>query len=291
MSTLGGLRERLERSRLVVVKPNFVSTTRALAATPLDATRAVLEVITKYYRGEVILAEGPALGDLHEALRNFGYLELKEHYNVEFVDLNKDDYEEFAVWGSSLEKNVKVRVARTILESDFVISVTRPKTHDTVVVTLSIKNVVVGAILKGYKHLIHQGYPAINLTIAYLATRMMPALAVIDGLEGMEGEGPVRGDPIRLGVTVASYNPVCADAAITKLMGFNPRNVGYLYYLERWGWGSLNGFEVVGLGDWERKAIAFKPHSTYERQLNWKVPEEVLRRVEEELAEEGVIRK
>jgi len=274
----------------VVVKVNFVSAYTELSATPVEAVEALAKRLAG--RCRVIVAEAPAIGSFEGAVRRFGYSRLRE-YGVELVDLAGDDYEEFYVWDRSLNRRVKVRVSRTILGSRYLVSVVRPKTHDTVVVTLTLKNVVVGAILPGDRHRIHQGYKAINLSIAYLAAHMLPKLAIVDGAVGMEGAGPTNGTPIELGVSLAGSNAVTVDAAAAHLMGFDPRSVGYLYYLSRWGYGCIDPerIEVEGLPDWRARAKRFEPHPTYRYQLEWRLSEDELRRVERELEEEGLLRR
>ena len=277
------------RAREVVVKVNFVSAYTELSATPVEAVEALVRRLAG--RCRVIVAEAPTIGGFEGAVKRFRYSRLRE-YGVELVDLAGDDYEEFYVWDRSLNRRVKVRVSRTILGSRFLVSVVRPKTHDTVIVTLTLKNVVVGAILPGDRHRIHQGYKAINLSIAYLATHMLPKLAIVDGAVGMQGAGPTGGTPVELGVSLAGGNAVAVDAAAAYLMGFDPRSVGYLHYLSRWGYGCVDPerIDVEGLPDWRSRAKRFEPHPTYRHQLEWKLSEDELRRVERELEEEGVLK-
>jgi len=264
------IKESIEGKRRVLIKPNFVSTRRQLAATHVDAVRAVLDVISKYHSGRVIIGEGPAASSLKSGLINYGYLKLQDEYDVEFVDLNEDDYVELEAYDSEL-RPMKLRMSRTLLESDYRISVALPKTHDCVIVTLSIKNVVVGGLVRGEKSRIHQGYKAINMSIAELAKHVMPNLAVIDGFLGMEGRGPVSGDPVRLKVAAASLYPVSLDAVICKVMGFDPLDVGYLYYLDKWGIGvaDINRIRVVGESI-EGLARKFRPHPNFKDMLRWR---------------------
>jgi len=260
----------IKGKRRVLIKPNLVSTRRDLAVTHVEAVRAVLDVLLKHYSGDIAIGEGPALGNLDEAIANFGYDKLREEYGVEFIDLNRDDYVELEGVDSGLQP-LKFRVAKTLIESDYIVSVVKPKTHDCVVVTLSIKNVVVGGLVRGEKSKIHQGMKAININIAKLARHVMPSLGVIDGYIGMEGAGPVSGDPIKLGVSAASLHPVSLDAVMAKIMGFEPLNIGYLYHLNKWGIGvaDLNGIEVLG-EPISKVCIKFKPHPRYREQLKWR---------------------
>jgi uncharacterized protein (DUF362 family) len=223
--------ESIEGKSRVLIKPNFVSSYRQLAATNVDTVRAVLDVLSEYYDGEITIGEGPAIGNISEAARNFGFNSLIEEYGVKFLDLNKDKYLELEGVDRALNP-IKFRVSKTLLESDYLISVAKPKTHDCVIPTLSIKNIVVGSLVtKLEKNKIRQGVKAINLNIAKLAKHCMPKLGLIDGYEGMEGAGPVQGDPVKLRVASASLHPISLDAVMACIMGFDPLNIGYLYHL------------------------------------------------------------
>ena len=261
----------IEGKRRVLIKPNFVSTRRQLAATHVDSVKAVLDTLSKHHNDTITIGEGPAIGSLEDGISNFGYDKLEDEYDVDFVDLNKDTYLELEAVNRSFEP-LKLRLSKTLLESDYLISVAVPKTHDCVIATLSIKNVVVGALVNtGEKEKIHQGTKAININIAKLAVQYMPSLAVIDGYIGMEGSGPVRGNPVELGVSAASLHPVSLDAVMARIMGFEPLDIGYLYHLNEWGVGvaDLNKSEVSGISI-DEVSRRFKPHPGYERQLKWK---------------------
>ncbi|NOX44432.1 MAG: DUF362 domain-containing protein, partial [Caldiserica bacterium] len=222
------------RGETVLVKPNCVSSTNQLAATHVDALEAVLEAVTAHDPKRVIVGEGSA-EDTDRAFRDFGYHRLAERFDVEFLDLNRDRYEILEVFGAGGER-IPVRVSRTALES-FRVSVALPKTHDTVIVTLSLKNMVVGSILGNDKWRIHQGHPAINLSLAHLGRWLRPHLGVIDGFVGMEGDGPTAGTEVPHRVALAGTDPVALDAVATCLMGFDPREVGYLVHTEAFGLG------------------------------------------------------
>jgi uncharacterized protein (DUF362 family) len=269
------LEDQIERSlkgkKRVMVKPNFVSTSRQLAATHVEAVKAVLDLVLKHYQGRLIIGEGPALGNLESGIKNFGYAKLTDEYGVEFLDLNEDEH----ILLEGVDSNLNLmhfKVSKTLVESDYLISVAMPKTHDCVIATLSIKNVVVGSLVsKREKEKIHQGTKAININIAKIAKYCMPSLALIDGYIGMEGAGPVNGDPIELGVSSASMFPVSLDAVMANIMGFEPNNIGYLHYLNEWSSGVADLDRVLILGETiENVRKEFTPHPTYTDQLKWR---------------------
>ncbi len=255
----------------IVLKPNFVTVHRQLAATHVDAVRAVLD----YLRGrgvtqQITLAEGPAIGSALDGFHNYGYEPLIREYGLRVVDLNRDETEPVQVWNERLRPHT-VRVSRMVLESDFRISVGPPKTHDTVIVTLSLKNYAVGSLVG--KRAVHQGCAGINLNLYKLAPYVAPHLSVIDGFEGMEGHGPTRGEPVDWRIAVASTDYLAADCLTARLMGFDPHDVGYLHYclVQGLGHGEPEEIEVVGNVSLEEAYHAFRPHPTTEEQRQWRV--------------------
>ncbi len=136
-----------QRCRFVLVKPNFVSTTNQAAATHVDAVRAVADFVRRASDVPIVIAEGAALRNTWEGFLNFGYLKLHEEYkNLTFLDLNDDETVTFRAYTRDFRPR-PLEVASTVLESNCVVSVGPPKTHDTVIVTLSLKNIVMGTIV------------------------------------------------------------------------------------------------------------------------------------------------
>lgn len=136
----------LRDCRRVVIKPNFVSVTRQLASTHVDAVRAVLDMLCARYAGPIAIAEGAAIGRTAVGFAHFGYLDLVQAYGVTLVDLNADAAVPVLVYDRA-GRPQRLRLARTIVDSDFRISVGPPKTHDVVIATLSLKNMIMGALV------------------------------------------------------------------------------------------------------------------------------------------------
>lgn len=259
---------------MVLVKPNCVSSECQLASTHADAVRAALEVLSRLRPKKLILGEGSS-EDTFRAFSNFGYLPWAEKFGAEVLDLNQDAFEIRKVYDAQ-GNPVSVRVAKTALTS-FRVSLAIPKTHDCVIATLGIKNLVVGAIQKPDKPKIHHGYLAINVNIAILARELSPHLTIIDGFEGMEGNGPVSGDPVPHRFALVGSDPVAIDSAAATLMGFDPHRIGYLVYCARLGLGKLGREEWEVVGDsLESTVCRYRPHSTYAEQLRWEVADAVL---------------
>lgn len=254
------------RKNYILIKPNCVVTDVPLAATHPDALRAVLDFLEPIWSGRVILGEGAGIGNTMEAFKNYGYLDLKKNYpTLEFSDLNYAD----AIFIDIFDKHLKaqrIKIANTVAECPLRISVGPPKTHNEVVVTLSIKNMAVGSILKEDKENIHQGLKAINRSIATINQYTFPHVSVIDGWESMEGDGPSSGQKLNTHFAVVSNNPLAADCFVTELMGFNPLQIGYLNLLGAQN--VLSNIEVLGKDPISFK-FHFKPHHSYLEQIQW----------------------
>jgi uncharacterized protein (DUF362 family) len=179
------------------------------------------------------------------------------------------------------KKKIRLGLAEVYTKASFIVSICRPKTHDAVVVTLGIKNLLVGAIqqkLFWRRSSIHKGKD-IHRILAGLTDYVYPDLVVIDGAVGMEGNGPIDGTAIESGWALASFDALAADSLGAYLMGFKLEDIGYLNLIREKEFlvrgrdvGGLYGkddVEVVG-EDPEKLVKPFKPHATFERQREWR---------------------
>ena len=253
----------------VLVKPNMVSGTVELAATPVDAVRATLDFLRELGVDRFIVGEGTAGRDTMAAFQRFGYMALKDEYDVQFLDLNRDETVEVTVFDAQLRPS-RIRIAKTVVDS-YRVSVARMKTHDSVIVTLAIKNLAVGSIVnadrnRGFSHT----YPAINFSLAKMTTERPPHLSIIDGVVGMEGNGPVSGTAVSSGVALASVDATAVDAVGARVMGYDPSRIGYLYYLMDARGLSMSDICVLG-EEPEACNTKYKDHRDYQAQLRWQV--------------------
>ncbi len=183
-----------------------------------------------------------------------------------------------------------VRMSKLLLDrNNFIISAAKLKTHDRIVATLSLKNIIFGAPIKNLgfrwgkdgkpgakidKPIVHgSGIRAINFNLFDLARRLHPHLAVIDGYDGMEGNGPVGGTRVEHRVCVASLDWLAADRVAVALMGIDYAKVGYLNYCAQAGLGEgdLQKIEVLG----EPLAQHVRPYKladNLDEQLVWMKP-------------------
>jgi uncharacterized protein (DUF362 family) len=242
----------------ILVKPNFVSTTRQLAASHADEIRAILDFLKPHFKGEIIVGESaPSRNGTFEGFQSFGYIPLEKEYGIKLVDLNKQPWVYRYVFGKE-HRPTPIRIISTFMDRDtYIISAAKMKTHDRTVTTLSLKNTLIGAPLndgqkndKGLTHLEYNFTPkeTLHFNMFHLAQEIWPDLGVIDGFEAMEGNGPIGGTPVDAKVALASLDPLALDTLTTQIMGFNTSKITYLTAMAEagMGQGDLTKVQVVG---------------------------------------------
>jgi uncharacterized protein (DUF362 family) len=281
---------KLKTKKRVVIKPNNVMATNQLACTHADAIRGVLDYLAPRFKGPITIAES-ASGDTWTGYRNFNYPDLVKEYasrQVELVDLNQDGK---FVNQAILDQDahiVPVRLAARLLDNEaFVIGLAMLKSHNYVIATLGVKNMVLGAPLHStmtaadrfnHKSAYHAGYHMMHYNMVLTAQTLLPnfGVSVIDGYEGMEGNGPTAGTPVDSRVAIASTDFIAADRVGIDCMGVDPQVMGYLRYCDQVGLGNYNPAKI----DIRGSAIAtvrkeYRLNSDVERQLTWKDPLDV----------------
>ena len=247
-------------NKRVLIKPNFVQTSKQLAATHVDAVRGILEFLKPHYKQQILIGEAAASqeGTL-VGYKNYGYAALEREFKVKLIDLNRGSYQYRYTIG---EKNapVPIRICSPFLDPNlYIISTAITKTHGYASVTLSLKNVLLGAPLNDYTnksdkfrmHLGPHGEPddIIHFNMFHMAQEVYPDLAVIDGFTGMEGDGPSRGTPVDSRIALASVDPLAADTLGARLMGFDAKKILYLSAMAEAGMGQGNLEKITVLGN------------------------------------------
>ena len=277
--------------RRVVIKPNNVSIEIQLSATHADCLEGILEFLKSIGKGKnVVIAESAANGPTMEGFSNYGYPRLADKYGVKLLDLDQEETEQVFVFDQKDLRPHPVRISRLLLDRDnFIISAAKMKTHDLVVATLSLKNIVFGAPIKdpGFrrrpwgepgprtdKPLAHGGgIYGINYNLFVLSQRLRPDLAVIDGFDGMQGNGPTRGTAVDHRVSVVSPHWLAADRVAVELMGIDFAKIGYLNYCAQASpdQADLQRIEIVG-EPLARHVRSYELHENVEKQLTWMNP-------------------
>ena len=249
----GGLEGLIGPKSKVLIKPNICSRDRSGTGKVTDArvTEAVTRIVLERKPLRVVIGEGSSVGfdfpDLQDtmmALEESGTKAVAEKLGVPVVDLNRNSHGEVEIPGALVMK--KVKIARTVLESDMIISIPVMKTHIRSAVTLGLKNMK-GVMPGGEKRKTHQ--LDLELAIADLNSVVKPHFTVVDGIVGMEGLWEYPEDCVRPGLVGASRDPVALDSVFARIMGVEVQEVMHLQYCQdkKLGFADPERIEVLGV--------------------------------------------
>jgi uncharacterized protein (DUF362 family) len=224
------------RGKRILLKPNFVETrpgTMHICTRP-EVVFAAVEVFRKLGAATVLIGEGPGhCRDTTRVLEEADMAEALVEHKTPFVDLNNDDL--------TIRPNagrVRVGDARdtwlatltfpaTVDRVDWIVSMPKMKTHHWLGVTLSMKNLfgLMPGIVYGWpKNVFH--WAGLEQSVLDINATVKPHLAIVDGIVGMEGDGPIMGTPV--GVLVMGRDLPAVDATAARIMGIDPLKVTYL---------------------------------------------------------------
>ncbi len=261
----------------IIIKPNTVWHDVPACATHVDAIRGVLDFLATITDQEIWIAESSASpkGTL-TVFKDYGYFDIGNEHKHKLLDLNGEPWVEHDGIQTVSGASVKIKVIKTFTETDkYIISLAKMKTHALVVATLSMKNFLMAAPWNGNfasdslrqqdKKQMHGNdlnSPAdpgaiwdelrdgefLNQNMYIQANRIRPSFAIIDGIVGMEGNGPEQGTDVNHGVVLAGHDPIAVDSVGLKLMSVDSSDVPFLQWCADAGLGiaDLNRVDLVG---------------------------------------------
>jgi uncharacterized protein (DUF362 family) len=277
-------------NKRVIIKPNNVSISNQLSASHAQNLEGILEFLKFIGKRDIAIAESAADGPTLDGFANYGYDKLASKYGARLIDLDQEGFEVLHCFDEKDFRPHPCRMSKILLDpGNFIISAAKFKTHDRVVATLSLKNIVVGAPVKdpGFrwghgaapgaktdKPITHgNGFRGINYNLSTLSPRLHPHLSVIDGFQGMEGEGPTGGTPVEQRVCVVSQDWLAADRVALELMGIDFAHVGYLNYCAQTGLGQADLAKIDIVGPAIKDHVkTYKLSKNIEQQLVWMKP-------------------
>ena len=217
------------RGKRVLLKPNLVEFE---PASTINTHPIVVHAALEAFRelgADVAIGEGPGHRrntlDMAEAA---GYFDTIPGFERLFIDLNLDDVTEVRL-RHARSRLQSIWLAKSALGCDLLVSMPKMKTHHWVGATLSLKNlfgVVSGGVYGWPKNILH--WAGIPSCIADLYHCLPRHFAIVDGIAGMEGNGPIQGTAKRAGVLVAGPDLAAVDATCCQIMSIDPRRIEYL---------------------------------------------------------------
>lgn len=218
------------RGKRVLIKPNLVEPTRD--APHVTTHPAMIVATAEVFRGwgaTVACGEGPGhVRDTEMALTESGVGEMLAAAKIPFFDLNYED----VGWVKNRGRACSLAgfyFPKPIVEADMVVSLPKMKTHHWVGVTGAMKNLY--GVIPGIKYgwpknvLHHNGIPQ---TVFDINASLPKTIAIVDGIDCMEGDGPIMGSRKAMGLVLVGLSPAAVDATMCRLMQLDPLEISYL---------------------------------------------------------------
>jgi len=225
------------KGKRILLKPNLVETHADLThinTHPL-VVRGTVEAFLSLGAQEVLVGEGPGhRRDTLDVLETSGLGEVLYEDHIRFLNLNYEEGRTIRNQGrqSTLPTLIFPKVFQAI---DWIVSLAKLKTHHWTGATLSMKNLfgVMPGIYYGWpKNVLHQA--GITNSIIDINATLKPHFAIVDGIIGMEGDGPIMGSPKPAGLLIMGRNFAAVDATCCRVMGIDPHKINYLIRANNW---------------------------------------------------------
>jgi uncharacterized protein (DUF362 family) len=218
------------RGKSVLLKPNLVE---AIPGKPVNTDPqligAAAEAFLRLGANTVTVGEGPGHHrDTDLVVYETGLADQLRHRRIPFVDLNRDE-----LIKTTLRTNYSrlggLWFPRTVLASDFIVSMPKVKTHHWAGVTLSMKNmfgIVPGSRYGWPKNVLH--WAGIQESILDICATIRPHFVIADGITAMEGDGPLNGTPKSLQTIFLADDAVAADVVCANALGIIPERIAHI---------------------------------------------------------------
>jgi uncharacterized protein (DUF362 family) len=275
-----------KRGERVLLKPNL------LLAKPADAAvtthPAILKAairIVKEAGAIPVVGDSPGIGSAIKVAVKCGVAEVCEEMGVEVVNF-KDSITALNPRGKWFKK---FEIARDAIEVNAVLNLPKIKTHANMFLTLGIKNLF-GCVVGKRKPKWHLSAGIETSSFARmlidLHSLIRPRLTIVDGIVGMEGNGPGNGDPRKLGLILASSDCIALDTVITNILGGNIEDIPILKVAKADGCGETDIDRINVLGESLKNCVVknFKfPHKIVNVNFAASLPSFIERRVRKSL--------
>ncbi|MBI1910490.1 MAG: DUF362 domain-containing protein [Deltaproteobacteria bacterium] len=246
---LGGIEKFVKAGERILIKPNLLAgrPPEAAVTTHPEVVRAVITLVREAGATPVV-GDSPGLGTARKSAEKCGIAQVCVDTNTEIIEFKE------IIWAENPKGYTfkRLEVAKEVLGFDGIINIPKIKTHAQMYLTLGVKNLFgcVPGKRKPQWHLssgVDSLYFAGMLIDLYLY--LNPRLTIMDGIVGMEGNGPGNGDPRHLGIILGSSDAIALDAVITELLGSKPHDLPILKAAAEWGIKSAKASNVTVAGE------------------------------------------
>jgi uncharacterized protein (DUF362 family)/Pyruvate/2-oxoacid:ferredoxin oxidoreductase delta subunit len=217
----------IKKGNKVLLKTNMLMSSSENKAITTNS-KIIEAVILKLKKigAKPYVGDSPAIQSARYVSKISGVLDICKKHSVELIELNTP--KQISIPNGKRIKSITV--AKELDNFHHIINMPKLKTHSLAGLTLSIKNLygVIPGKIKGYYHVKFQKKEDFSDLLLDLHEVIKPTFTIVDGIIGMEGEGPGSGTPRRLNIIVAGNNCHSIDRVISEVVGFKTKEVSTL---------------------------------------------------------------
>ncbi len=244
----------IESGDSVLVKPNicYYRNTNSMILSDFHLIESTIRILKKTTKDIIVVESDNKAGTADERAARSGLLDLLKPAGVEFKNLSSEEkVDRFGYAGGSFS------VPKIVTDADHLVNICKMKTCVGPTVSLSLKNTF-GLVAEKSKPKMHKYLDEILLKINQAIKNQ---LILVDGIVGMEGNGPLLGDPVNLGILVAGLSPGTVDSVCSRMMGFDPIDISHIRLACEKGLGQIDTADMKILGEPLKTMHKFRPPS------------------------------
>ena len=237
--------DALKGWKRALIKVNFITIKNWETGATTDpmVVEAIINRLSRAGIEAIVVESDATMTNADKACVASGMKALCDRTGVRFINLRHEEEKVELKVPNALTLDT-IKVPKIVTESA-IISAAKLKTHTETGVTLGMKNMF-GLLPDKFKGKYHMR--GMDKVIVDINTVLKPTLTVIDGFVGMEGNGPVHGNSIKMETIIAGTDVVATDATATRVMGIDPQTIEHIKWGHERGLGEMYNVEVVGDG-------------------------------------------
>jgi len=267
VAALGGMKKYIKQGDRVLIKPNLLSgkPPEAAVTTHPAVVKAVLKQVIDA-GGEPFIGDSPGIGSARTVAGKAGIKEIADALGVQIIEFKQ------SIPVSTKGSLQRIEIAKEVLDADIIINLPKLKTHGQMLMSLGVKNIfgcVVGRRKPEWHFIAGKNYDLFAEMLVQLYAVVKPSLTILDGVIGMEGNGPGNGTPRKIGIIMAGTDCVAMDRVVCEIVGIPGDRLFTTNAASRLGIGEwrLDHIEVIGVDIAEVKQDNFVlPRSA---RLDW----------------------
>ncbi len=216
---------KIPKNKKILLKPNVLGHYGGARSKAITTNPIIIKAVARIFKGnKLFLGDSSGQPDTDKALQETHIKKIAEKSGIKVLNFDTAKKIKVNFKGEFLKQQF---IPKIIKDADLIINLPKLKTHSLTSYTGAIKNLfgIIPGSRKSQLHLITKTEQKFGEMLVDILKFIRPGLTIMDGITGMDGNGPSMGEPHPTGIILASENPVALDITASKIIGFNPDKI------------------------------------------------------------------